>query len=230
MPNKDFLPTKDAELLAWSANFSELISGDPTLYGLTAGQATAYAALHAAFAAALETAVEPSTRTRGAVAAKNDARTPLKAMARELARIANALPAITNQQRIDLGLNPRDNEPSPINPPTESPVLEVVSAVGRTMKIKLRAVNSDRRGKPEGVDGATVFSFVGEEPPTDIAQWKFEGSTTRTIFALEFPATVPAGAQVWLTAFWFNPRSHSGPACQPVSAFVAGGVGVSQAA
>lgn len=230
MPNKDFLPTKDAELLAWSANFSELISGDPTLYGLTAGQATEYATLHAAFAAALETATEPSTRTRGAVAAKNDARTPLKAMARELARITNAVPTITNQQRIDLGLNPRDNEPSPINPPTESPVLEVVSAVGRMMKVKLRGVNSERRGKPDGVDGATVFSFVGDAPPTDIAQWKFEGSTTRTIFTLEFPATVAAGAQVWLTAFWFNPRSQSGPACQPVSAFVAGGVGVSQAA
>lgn len=228
--NRDFIPTKDAELLAWSANFSAMITADPTEYGLTAPQATAYAALHAAFAAALETATEPSTRTRGTVAAKDDARAPLKAMARELARIANAYPPITNQQRIDLGLNPRDAEPTPINPPTVSPVLEVVSAVGRTLKIRLREANSDRRGKPAGVDGATLFSFVGAEPPADIALWKFEGSTTRTSFDVEFPPTVAAGSQVWLTAFWFNPRSQSGPACAPVTAFLAGGVGVSLAA
>ena len=51
----------------------------------------------------------------------------------------------------------------------------------------------------------------------------------RTVFDVEFPATVAAGAQVWLCAFWFNPRSQSGPACQPISAYLAGGVTGSQA-
>lgn len=221
---KDFLPHRDPELLAWSANFSAMITATPTAFGLTAPQATAYAALHAAYAAALETATEPATRTRGAVAAKNDARSPLKAEARELARIIQAFPTITTEQRIDLGLNPRDNGPSPINPPEEPPVLEVVAAIGRTLKLKLRALGADNRGKPDGVDGATVLSYVGATAPADISLWRFEGSTTRTAFDVEFPATVAAGAQVWVCAFWFNPRSQSGPACQPVTAYLAGGV------
>jgi hypothetical protein len=227
---KSFLPAKDAELLAWSSNFSTRISATPTAFGLTAPQATAYAALHTAFADALATATEPSTRTRGAIAAKDAARTPLKADARELARIVNAFPSITNQQRIDLGLTPRSGTVTPINPPTESPVTEVVSAIGRTLKVKLRSVGSDRRAKPAGVHGASLFSFVGDEAPAEISQWKFEGSTTRTIFDVEFPGTVAAGSQVWLTAFWFNPRSQSGPACTPISAYIAGGVGVAQQA
>src|SRR5687767_3140672 len=220
----DFLPAKNAELLAWSAAFSEKISLTPTAFGLSAPQATAYAALHSSFESALATSSDPATRTRGTVQATTDARRPLKAEARELARIINAFPAITNQQRIDLGLSPRKGEASPINPPTESPVLEVVLANGRNLKLRLRAVGAEGRGKPEGVDGATVFSFVGAQPPADISQWKFEGSTTRTTFDVDFPPTVAAGSQVWLCSFWFNPRSQSGPACQPVSAYLAGGV------
>ncbi len=228
--SRNFIPSKDADLINWSAGFSSKITATPTAFGLTAPQATAYAALDTAFAGAYATAVDPATRTRGTIAAKDAARIPLVAQARELARIINAFPSITNQQRIDLGLNPREGEMTPVNPPTESPVLEIVSAMGRTLKVKLRSVNSERRGKPEGVDGATLFSFVGEAPPADISSWKFEGSTTRTLFDVEFPPTVAAGAQVWLTAFWFNPRSQSGPACQPINAYIAGGVGASQAA
>jgi hypothetical protein len=49
------------------------------------------------------TATNSVTRTRGTVAAKDAARDPPKANARDLARVVNAYPSITNQQRIDLG-------------------------------------------------------------------------------------------------------------------------------
>jgi hypothetical protein len=220
---KDFLPSKDAELLSWSSGFSSKITATPTAYGLVAAQATAYAALNTAFSTAYATAINPPTRTVGTVAAKNDAKTPLRAMARELARIIQAYPSLTNQQRVDLGLTVRD-EPSPINPPEESPVLEVVSAFGRTLKVRLHAVDTTRRGKPAGVAGASVFTYVGDAPPADISAWKFEGSTTRTMFDVEFAPTVPAGSCVWLTAFWYSPRAMSGPACTPISSYIAGGV------
>ncbi len=231
MANRDFLPHKDADLLAWAQAFSTKITATPVAFGLVAAQATAFAALLSTWSADLATATDPATRTRAAISAKNDSRTPMKAEARELARVINAFPSITNEQRIELGLNPRSGTISPIQPPQECPVMEVVSAVGRTLKVKLRAQDSNRRGKPDGVDGATCLTFVGSAPPADITQWKFEGSTARTTFDVEFPATVAAGAQVWLCAFWFNPRKESGPACQPISAYLAGGVtGQQQAA
>ena len=227
---KDFIPSSDGKLVVWSNGFSAKLTATPTAFGATAAQATAYAALDTAFSTAVGVASDPATRTRGSVSAKNAARKPLVAMARELARIINAYPPITNTQRIDLGLTPRTGTVSPINPPTEAPVLEVAAAAGRLLTLKLRCIDSARRGKPAGVAGASLFSYVGTTPPADISLWKFEGSTTRTTFHLEFPPTVAAGAQVWLTAFWFNPRSQSGPACTPVSAYIAGGVVASQAA
>lgn len=228
MPSsRDFLPAKDADLLAWSANYGSLLTASAAPYGIVPAQASSFVSLQTAFADALETATEPSTRTRGTIAAKNAARTPMKGSARELARIINAYPPITNQQRINLGLNPRSDEASPINPPTEAPVMEVLGAIGRTLKCRVHAIGSGR-AKPEGVAGCSVFSFVGSAAPADITQWVFQGSSTRTSFDVEFPATVAAGAQVFLCAFWYSPRAQSGPACQPITAYLAGGVTGSQ--
>jgi hypothetical protein len=222
--SQSFIPSRDALLLDWSNNFNTLITAAPTTYGLTAAQATTYGTLNTAWSDAYTTATAPSTRTRGTIAAKNAARATLVENARLLARIVQATSTVTPQQKIDLGLTPRDVIPSPINPPTESPVIELVSALGRMLKVNLRSVGSERRGKPAGVHGASVFSFIGAAAPADIADWTVQGSTTRTSFEVEFAASVPAGSQVWLTAFWFNPRSQSGPACTPISAYIAGGV------
>jgi hypothetical protein len=70
---------------------------------------------------------------------------------------------------------------------------------------------------------------VGATAAADISAWKFEGNTGRTNVEVVFPSTVAAGAVVWLTAFWFNGRKQSGPACAPVSTNVQG-VWVSMAA
>ncbi|MGC4033573.1 MAG: hypothetical protein QM754_17945 [Tepidisphaeraceae bacterium] len=62
------------------------------------------------------------------------------------------------------------------------------------------------------------MSYVGEVPPTDPSLYKFEGSTTKRDFEVQFPATVPAGATVYVCAFWFSPTAMSGPACTPQKA------------
>lgn len=221
---KDFLPTSDLHLLNWSANFDQGINADPTSIGLTTTQASAYTAAHQLFSTRLATATDPATRTRGTVNAKNDARRALKALARELARIINAHPGVTNQQRIDLGLNPRKGEIHPIHAPTEPPLMEVIRAYARTLSVRVHALASDRRGKPEGVAGCSVFSYVGTAPPADLSEWTFQGNSTRTTFDIEFPPSTPAGAQVFLCACWYSPRAQPGPVCQPVSAYLAGGV------
>ena len=141
-----------------------------------------------------------------------------------LAGVSQRWPGMTNPLRIELGLPPRDFEPTPIPPPGAAPGIVVKSAQGRTVKIRLIDVAQPTRlGKPAGVSGASVFSFVGATPPADLANWKFEGNTSRTGVDVLFPTSVASGATVWFTAFWFNPRKQQGPACDPVSANLPGG-------
>jgi hypothetical protein len=219
---KSFLPSREADLVNWSFNFKELIVANPTLYGLTVPLATAYAALHDDFAEAYTAAIDPGTRTPAAIILKNTAMDALKANARQLAKLVQGTPTVTDEQRGLLGLTV-PAERTPINPPTETPVLEVIGRLGTIVSIKLHDGSGSRRGKPAGVAGATVFSYVGATPPVDVGAWTFQGNTTRNTVDVEFPVGTAAGTTVWLCAFWYNPRGQSGPGCAPVSAIIAGG-------
>ncbi|HEX8520629.1 MAG TPA: hypothetical protein VF669_00150 [Tepidisphaeraceae bacterium] len=217
-----FLPNSDSALLAWSLNFKSLIISSPTAFGLTTALASAYGTLHDSYASALA-ACDPAIRTRGAVATKNTAKNALKANARLLADLVRGTASVTNAQKLALGLTVR-SAGSPIPPPSDAPGLDVVSVSAWTVNIKLHdAAVAGKRGKPPGVSGASVFTFVGANPPVDISAWQFVGNTGKTKLSVPFPNTLAAGAKVWLAAFWFNPRKQSGPVCAPVGTNLPGG-------
>ncbi len=220
---RNFYFGKDAEIVAGSANFAALISAAPTTYGLTAAQATTFSALDAALQSAYTAAVEPSTRTPVSVEAKTLAIQNMRANAVLLAKIVYATPTVNDSQLVALGLLPRASR-TPVPPPATAPVIDILSAVGNTVKIRLHADgDSSKRGKPDGVDGAAVYSFVGAVPPTEENAWNFEGITSRTRVDITFPGTVTPGSQVWFTAFWFNERKQNGPAATKVTTNLPGG-------
>ena len=107
--------------------------------------------------------------------------------------------------------------------PDTSPNIDILSVVGWTVELRLHNGDSTKRAKPAGVKGATVFSYVGEQPPTSVDDWKFEGNITKTETTINFPSTLAPGTKVWTTAFWFNTTSQSGPAAPPVSTNLQGG-------
>lgn len=221
----DFLPSREADLLAWSANFAAKIGADPTVYGLTLEQASTYQSLHNAFAAAYDVTRNPSTRTPTSIVVKRDAKAALKRDARSLARIVQAFPGTTDTMRAELGLTIPDADPTPIPPPAHAPEIDVVSAVMRTVRLRLLDAEAiDRRGKPAGVAGALVFSFVGTlpPPPEETDRWTLEANTTRTTLEVQFPADVPNGSTAWFTAHWYNPRGEAGPMSPPISAQIPG--------
>jgi hypothetical protein len=130
---------------------------------------------------------------------------------------------VTNQQRTDLGLTVRDAEPTPLPVPGKAGA-EVISVSGQTVLVRIYdPLNPTRRGKPLGVAGATIVSYVGDEPSLNPAEWTFQGNTTRTKVQVAFPSTLTAGTKVWIAAFFFNPRGQSGQACDPVGTNLQGG-------
>jgi len=224
MATGGFLPNTDAALLAWSLNFSTLVSASPTTYALSAAQATAYAALHTAYATALA-ACDPTHRTKSIVSTKNAAKAALRQNARMLGGIVELTASVTNAQRLQLGLTIK-TPPTPSPIPAAAPGLDVLATSGWTATIRLHdTASTAKRGKPPGVAGASIFSWVGSgTAPLDVSAWKFEGITGRVNKVdIVFPNTLAPGAKVWFTAFWFNGRKQSGPACDPVSTNLQGG-------
>jgi hypothetical protein len=214
--SKSYLPTREPELVTWMANFAGQVTEDPVSYGLTEAQGTELGTLNTNFQQNYELANHPQTRSPTNIEAKNTAKRALVAYVRQMVEIIQGQPSTTDAQRRTLGITVRDADPTPVPPPDVAPRLDVVSVSGWLVSLRLHDGESARRAKPAGGKGATLFSFVGETPPTDIAAWKVEGSTSKTATQVMFPNQLTPGTKVWLTAFWFNPRLESGPACAPV--------------
>jgi hypothetical protein len=220
----DFIPSSDAGVLSFATNYSSIITAGPVPLGLSAGQATTLAGLVSSYSASLTASTDPSTRGPAAVLQKAASKRSLIANIRLLARIIQANPAVTNDQRFSLGL-PIRNAPAPIPAPGEAPDLDVKSVSGRTIICRIHRASSTRRGKPFGVAGANVYSFVGTVPPASLNDWKLEGHASRTSsIEVVLPADVAGGSTVWLCASWYNPRGMAGPTSAPVSTNIPGGV------
>lgn len=223
-----FPPRRDGDLLAWSRSFAARISAAPASYGLDAAQAATFAALQSDYADAYAMAIRPESNSRANVIAKNDARGELldgAGGAWELVRLIQANPNVTNAQRSGLGLPPVDRHRSPVGPPQSAPELIVGAMRGPVIRMRLRDLDHpDRRGKPEGVEGAVILYHVGPEYPAEMGQWMFAMLTSRPVFDFELPWTVEAGSKVWLTAFWFNARKQAGPLATPKSTIVGEGL------
>jgi hypothetical protein len=219
-----FPPSREADLVTVGANLTQKVSAAPTTYGLTATQAAALSALYDTYVNAYNVAKAPETRSPMNIALKDDAKAALIDNMRLIAGIVQHYPQITNPMRIDLGLPPRKSEPTPTPVPAVAPQVLVKSVAGRIVQARLLdPLNPTRRGMPEGVSGASIFSFTGETAPADLNGWKFEGNTGRTSVTVEFPSSTPAGAKVWLAGFFFNPRKQAGPLSVPISANLPGG-------
>lgn len=211
--SKPFYSLSDTNLLAWSNNFSARLTATPAAFGLDGKKASSYAALNAAFDAALTAWRDPITRTPISMANKTAAREALLADARYLVATIDTNPATTDAQRDELVIKARKKS-TPIPAPSVSPLIDVEAVNGQVVTLRLHS--EGRRGRPAGVQGASMFTFVGTTPPADTAQWKFEGLITRTKFDLRFESSASAST-VWVTAFWYNERGQSGTACAPVS-------------
>jgi hypothetical protein len=217
MANSFFNIRKDAVFAAGSANFATLISATPTDFGLSATQATAYAALDSTFQAALVTATNPSTRTVTTVQTKNDAKVPLRESASSLAKIIEGTPTVTDTQKRALGISVRAT-PTPM-PPLGKPSDFAVGVEPATGALNLKWKNTNPRGasgavyqiwRRVGATGEFAYlggvggkSFVDDSLPAGTSQVHYQIQAVRStsvgpfaLFTVNFGAGGSGGVTV----------------------------------
>lgn len=226
---RNFYYGPDATIVSGSDNFAALITTGFASYGLTSAQSTAFGTLNTALQSAYSVAIEPTTRTRVTIAAKNLAIRNMRANAVLLAKIIYATSTVTDSQLIGLGLLPRTVR-NPVPAPTTAPVVEVGVVSGRLVNVRLHSADSERRGMEIGARGCNIYSYVGATPPADPRDWRFEGMATRTITQVLFPDSVASGATAWLSARWVSARGQTSPASEPVPFTIQGGAVLPEAA
>jgi len=207
----DYIPQKDADLDAWAANFSAVITATPTAYGLVAGQAVAFDTLTTEFTAALLDATNPATRTSVTVAAKDAKRLTLVASARSLGQIAQAFPAITDALLATAGLT----VPDPVITPIPAPTSQVVLSIGAIQPGVLTVPYHDSiivnpRSKPFGAVAIQLGRKTGAGAPANFAACDFIGQFSRSPMAID-TSSLAAGTITHYIARWVTAKGLVGP-------------------
>jgi hypothetical protein len=213
-----YWPQGDTQAQVFAMNLATYLQGSPAKYGLTPIVAEDYMVLAQTYATKLSAARNEGTRTRGSIAAKDEAKEVLRRETTRVVRLIRAQTALTDQDLLDLGLQPIKAREQVQREPTGTPIVTAAIVGPRSLNVRLRDGLSGRRALPSGVKGASLFVFVGDEAPTDPAAWTYAGSATRTTCQLDVSAYLgEAAGTVHLCAFWFNGKAQSGVASDPVT-------------
>ena len=198
-----YIPPRDANLDNWLANFSSLITDDPSPYGLTPADAVNIAAPVAAWHAAYELVTSPATKTATTVSAKYVARINVLAIVRPYAQQIGLNPGVSSDSKIELGLNPRTSTPSPITPPTSNPVLvlQSCSALSAIVRYRDSAASVSTKAKPYGAIHCQVVGEASVSAITDASTLAFRANATKSPLVLTF-SSGDVGKQFYCAARW----------------------------
>jgi hypothetical protein len=181
MSTAPYIPPTNSGFSAWLINFSTLLTAAPTTYGCTTGQATATASQNTAYQAAYTLATDPTTRTSPTVADAQAARATALAVVRPIAVSIAANPAVTNLNKVAIGVTVRKTTPTPVPPPTTTPTLSVVGSVSLQLTLAYRDTTTPTsKAKPPGAIGIQLFVNVGTVPATDPSQCLYYGTWTKS--------------------------------------------------
>jgi len=208
------------KLKAFLENFTPKLVATPTVFGSTVLAATEFKGLSDDFIARLTTTNDAETRTKAAVTRKNTSKRAVLARLRQLIRVIDAHPGVTDGMRVDLGLHVRDVVPTPVPAPATRP--NVLVDPDGAFRLGDETM-TDRRAKPAGVVGAVILTKITEaavEVPPSADEAQFALLATRTRSAVPVPASAK-GKTLWVFARWYNLRGELGPVSPPASTVIA---------
>lgn len=206
-----YIPTKDADLLNWGRNYSDLITADPVLYGLDAADAAIIQTNFDEFDAAYALAIDPPTRTFITVALKDEQRAGFLGIARGYAAIIRANQGVAPEDKAALGLNIPDPTPTPIPAPSTFPILVVpLAGPGQALLSITDELTPSVKAKPFGVAGALLWraDAAGVIPDFDAA--RVIRILTRADNIID-TSDVTVGNITRYWAQWFSRKGEFGP-------------------
>ena len=217
-----YIPPKDADLVNWAQNFSDLITASPPTYGLTPSDATAIANANNTWQAAYVVAVTPATRTEVTVAAKNAAKIAFVQLARTYASQIRINPGVTNADKLALGLNLPNNSPSPIPPPLTWPILSLPTSGPGLHEVRFAdSATPSSRAKPANAIAMQLFRGIGNAIIVNPAECEYLANVTRQPYQSTFSDPADAGKVATYFARWAVRNGGFGPWSAGVSMTIA---------
>jgi hypothetical protein len=232
------MPAKEAELQKWGRNIVVKIEANGhrwNIPGMTEGGGPGGGGIgrfvapdspfdrlkksFEAFADKFNLVSDPSTRTRPAIIAKNEAK---KAFVSEMRVFAKGYltynPTITNAEREEMGLPVHKSGRSKNQDPTIVPKLDPNILRGHRVVANFHDLNTVGTAKPYGMIGAVIAYAILDSQPV-IADLTNFVLATRTPYTFKF-TDADSGKTVYMAVCWQNMKGHRGPWSDIVSVVI----------
>ncbi|MDR1902670.1 MAG: hypothetical protein LBQ88_10355 [Treponema sp.] len=214
-----FIPTKEAEFVSWSANLIDVSKANTTGWDLPAAQITELETLHGEFIALYEKC-QTAAYTKLDMQAKNEKKALL--IKKEEVFVRNNLQnndKMTDNGRTALRIPIYDRKPTPHPAPETTPEIEIATPLPRILRVKFRAVNAARWGKPPYVHGLECLWSIADTPPAKIGDLLHSTFATRSPLELGFDED-QRGKRVYFAVRWESGTVKKGPWSDIFSAIV----------
>jgi hypothetical protein len=196
-------PTKEAEFVEWSGNLIAVSKANAVEWGLPTDQLTGLETDHNAYKALYEKICTESY-TRLDMRAKNEKRKALRK--REEVFVRNNLQnndRMTDQGRAALRIPIYDTTPTSQSAPDGIPDVLIELPGPRILRIRFRAPNAKRWGKPPHVHGLELLWIIADKAPTRIEELLHSSFSTRSPLELTFDED-QRGKRLWFAVRWEN--------------------------
>ncbi|MDR1525686.1 MAG: hypothetical protein LBS79_10620 [Tannerella sp.] len=220
----DYVPKKDAIFKDWAVQLVKQLDERATKLGLPSDRLLELKEAMASFNAAYDIAINPATRTPGAVERKNEMRKTFEGMLRKfVAEFITNSSKVADWERIDMGLPVHDKRPTPHPVATTYPLVTKTERLAPGhYKFHYRDVDSEESAaKPFGTQGAEFgYAITDGSKPVTYNDFIHSDFDTRTPYEKQYdPPTF--GLTLTLAARWENTRGEKGP-WSPVITLVIG--------
>lgn len=219
----DYIPRTDALLDEWLRNFVDLVVADPYLYAVTPSEAAQLQAQYNDWHAAWTLAIDPGTRTKPTVAAKDAIRAQTVAMFRAIAQRIKRNAGVDTDDIVELGIHLDDLSKTPRFAPTTQPILSFIAATPYEWTLRIAdSAQPNQRGQPFGSVGALLVAKISTTESDDPDDAVYRGIVTRNPCAVSWePGDVGKVGTLW--AAWLGVRGDKGPWSTSLSMHIMGG-------
>jgi hypothetical protein len=223
MAKKPFLPAADAAYRLWLMNYLGYATANSVALGLSSTQVTQLDQLASAFFDAQDVHTAAQANAEAKRQEKLAKRSASEMLVRQLTRIIQANPAVTDAQREALKITVPSTERTPAPVPTSVPLAEIEKIDALQHTIEFRDGAGAGRGKPDGVHGAELYMKVvaaGQAGPSDPSEMELVDVVTASKTVRAFNGT-DFGKVAWYRPRWVSTRGDKGPFGPLVAATIA---------
>ena len=210
MTKGDFLPKAYNALLSWLVNFSGCLSTNFQRFGISEAALADLNVQIEAFRLAHEKVEHPNAGKTDRLDRKEKAAVVSKTVRNFVNTHLRYNEAVSNEDRMELGLNIPDTHPTPTPPPATYPVLFADISIILRVTLNIRDMDKLSRGKPAGVHGCEIRWAILDAPPAQTDALTHSAFSVKATHTFEFEEH-QRGQRLYFRGRWESNRGEKGP-------------------